>query len=148
MPSLRVRVNGAHVEKPEGQMLSGERSGAFDLGFTLTPPHDERSANPQERRRVLEHHRQGADRARRDQVHPAETGPPGLGAFAGDVCIGDRARRDGALDELALSAGAFKKRHSQFGPRDCERQARQAGASSKIGRVRGRRDLLELERRQ
>ena len=128
----------------------GGRAGSYLLGVGITPaaPRDERSADDQQRRRILGNHLERGHRASRHQIERPESVRPRLGAGVHDSGVRELAHSDRTLEERAFPGDALDERHAHPGLRDRQWKTGDASPGTEVGQRLGRADLGELQRDQ
>ena len=107
------------------------------LGVWIAPaaPRHERSADGEQRRRVLDDDLERREGAGSDEIERRKPLGPGLHACVDDARVRHLAGRDRALEERALAGRALDERDARPGKRDRQRQTRKAGARAEVGEV-------------
>ena len=126
-------------------MSSGSGSGSLVARIASAPPHDERAANGEQWRGVLDDDRQRREGTGCDEIERAQALGPGLGARIDDARVLRLGGRNRPLEEGASPGGAFHESNAGLGKRDRQRKARKTGARSEVRHTTGRADRSELE---
>ena len=111
-------------------MSSGSGSGSRVARIASAPPHDERAANGEQWRGVLDDDRQRREGTGCDEIERAQALGPGLGARIDDARVLRLGGRNRPLEEGASPGGAFHKSNAGLGKRDRQRAERTGPSSS------------------
>lgn len=134
MPVLSawVWVNGLHPGPFHPQLRARLRGGR--LGFRRTPPspRHQSASHGQQRSRILGRHLEGRYGPRRHDVVDSPSGSSRLGPVMYDLDIRQAARRDGTLEERALSRCALQQDEGDPRQRDGQGHAGQPRTGAQV----------------